>query len=153
VELEKVYPPIYPQLKVMKDAGGNEFLAVIVRGSSERPHFSGPSYVRDGMQTKVASEEQFQQLIAERSGKVREIRKWIGKEITVRRSGKGNDLLAVHVLGTTGGRLAGIILNCNSFYITLESCTRIGSLISFPLRTTEINFDHNSDCLELILTD
>ena len=46
-EIGKVYPPIYAQMKAMKDASGKEFLVVIVRGSAERPHFSGPSYIRD----------------------------------------------------------------------------------------------------------
>src|SRR6266704_104219 len=55
-EIGKVYPPIYPQMKAMKDGGGKEFLAVIVRGSENRPHFAGPSYIRDGTQTREASE-------------------------------------------------------------------------------------------------
>jgi Putative DNA-binding domain len=152
-EIDRIYPPIYPQLKVMKDDSGKEFLAVIVRGSADRPHFSGPSYVRDGMQTKEASEEQFARVIAERSSKVRELRKWLGKEVVVRRTEKVNDKLAVFVLGTTGGKLAGRITDCNNFFVTLESPTRTSSRISFPLRTIEINFDHYSNCLELILTD
>jgi len=68
-EISKVYPAIYPQMKVMKNSSGKEFLAVIVRGSANRPHFAGPSYIRDGSQTLEASEEQFEQLIAERSSR------------------------------------------------------------------------------------
>ena len=82
-EISKVYPPIYPQLKVMtKD--GKEFLAVIVRGSENRPHFAGPSYIRDGSQTSSASKEQFERLVAERNSKARKILEWLGKEITFR---------------------------------------------------------------------
>src|SRR5258706_10552958 len=46
-ELGKIYPPIYPQMKVMKNGEGKEFLAIIVRGSADRPHFAGQAYVRD----------------------------------------------------------------------------------------------------------
>ena len=47
-ELSKVYPPIYSQMKVLKDGNGKEFSSVIVRGSENRPHFAGQSYIRDG---------------------------------------------------------------------------------------------------------
>ena len=70
-------------MKVLRDGCGGEFLAVIVRGSENRPHFAGPSYIRDGTQTKEASGEQFTRLIAERSSKAREILKWRGMVVTV----------------------------------------------------------------------
>src|SRR5260370_33171576 len=44
-EVGRVYPTISPQLKVMKK-DGREFLAMIVRGSENRPHFAGQSYIR-----------------------------------------------------------------------------------------------------------
>jgi predicted HTH transcriptional regulator len=68
-ELSRVYPPVYAQMKVLRDSTGKEFLAVIVRGSQNRPHFAGPSYVRDGSQTVEASREQFEWMIAERGSK------------------------------------------------------------------------------------
>src|SRR6266700_7682873 len=39
-ELSRAYPPLYFLPKILRDAG-KEFLAVIIPGSSLRPHFTG----------------------------------------------------------------------------------------------------------------
>ncbi len=80
--LKLIYPRVYYVPKVMR-CGDSEYLVVIVYGSKDRPHFAGPSYIREGSQTKEASESQYGILIAERQSKVYELRKWIGKQITV----------------------------------------------------------------------
>ena len=54
-KLDDAYPPIYYMSKVLS-ASGRQFLAVIVPGSENRPHFAGPSYIRSGSETKVASQ-------------------------------------------------------------------------------------------------
>ena len=68
--------------RVLKE-GDQQFLAVVVPGSAARPHFAGRSYVRRGSESQEASEAQFQALIAVRSSKVYQIRKWIGREVQV----------------------------------------------------------------------
>jgi Putative DNA-binding domain len=146
-KLAVAYPAIYYLPKVLEQAG-RQFLAVIIPGSENRPHFAGQAYVRDGSKSVAASARQFETLVAERSSKVREISRWKGKKVTFHRS-MMKDLGAVHVLGTTGGRLAGTIVDCNQFYVTAESVTRPGNRISFPLEIIDISFDHNNDCLEL----
>ena len=154
-ELRKIYPPIYPQMKAMKDATGKEFLAVIVRGSVERPHFSGPAYVRDGEQTREASEPQFERLIAERSSKVREILKWHGSQITLRLP-----KVEYTIAGTSrtehGDILSAHVLACNQFCATLQ-VMRSGndsSLASIPLSKLEISFDPGgAGRLSLIVVD
>lgn len=149
-ELNRIYPPIYPQMKVMtKDK--REFLAVIVRGSENRPHFAGQAFVRDGMRSVPSSERQFESLIAERNSKVREIRKWLGRGVTVE-SPLAKNPYSAHVLGTSFGKMTGTIVECNQFYVTLESIHKKGSLISFPLGQVEISFDHQSTCLALRLS-
>jgi hypothetical protein len=125
-EIGKVYPPIYPQMKAVKDASGKEFLAVIVRGSAERPHFSGPSYIRDGTQTKEASAEQFTRLIAERSSKAREIYAMVGKSVNWQMFG-----------GQRGGADA-TVLSCNQFFVVLDGGTYKRS---FPLDWITISFE------------
>lgn len=81
-KLEDAYPPIYYMTKVLaKD--GKQFLAIIVPGSEDRPHFAGPSYIRAGSETKIASEPQFQELITQRQSKAYEILKWKDKQATV----------------------------------------------------------------------
>src|SRR3990172_6493704 len=57
------YPPIYYLPKIL-NVDGKQILAVIIPGSELRPHFSGPSYLRVGPETRKASEEQFSILIA-----------------------------------------------------------------------------------------
>lgn len=149
-KLSAAYPAIYYISRVLQ-RDGKQFLAVIVPGSEHRPHFAGQAFIRDGSRTIVSSEKQFDLLIAERSSKVREIAKWKGKEVTFHRSAM-KDLHVVFVLGTSGGKLIGRIVDCNQFYVTVESVAKDSS-VSFPLRMVEINFDHDMGCLELRLND
>jgi hypothetical protein len=147
-ELSKAYPPIYSQMKVIRDTKGKEFLAVIVRGSGNRPHFAGPSYVRDGSQTREASEEQFERLIAERNSYAREILKWRDKEITTfvpaTRSVVSGRVIRL------GGRVVATVKDCNQFYVTLERLVQAKRHVeSFPLADVEITFDNSSNRLEL----
>jgi predicted HTH transcriptional regulator len=50
-ELSNIYPPVYPTI-VVREKDGRKFVAVIVYGSPDRPHFAGKSYVRDGRRRK-----------------------------------------------------------------------------------------------------
>jgi predicted HTH transcriptional regulator len=81
-ELSNIYPPIYPTILV-REKEGKRFIAVIVYGSPERPHFAGKSYIRDGTQTKEASETNIQEFIARRNSNVAEILKWRNKAVTL----------------------------------------------------------------------
>lgn len=141
-ELSKVYPPIYPQMKVMRDTWGKEFLTVIVRGSENRPHFAGQSYIRDGTQTREASEQQFERLIAERNSKAREILKWRGKRITVKVP--SSQYMQV---GTTcwepGHTQSAFVNDCNQFYITLQvtMINEVVRTVPLPLSKVEVSFD------------
>jgi hypothetical protein len=146
-ELNKVFPPIFPQMKVMNKQG-KEFLAVIVRGSENRPHFAGPSYVRDGSQTREASEQQFERLIAERNSKAREILLWKDQIVTVRFDVPDNRGIEFFLGG--GWKQACRIVDCNQHYFTasVESTTKT---LAHPLERLGISFDHNNDRLELIL--
>src|SRR5215468_2096964 len=60
-ELSSIYPPISPTILV-REKGGKKFIAVIIYGSLETPHFAGKSYIRKGTETIEASEEQFEEL-------------------------------------------------------------------------------------------
>lgn len=126
-------------MKAMKDSGGKEFLAVIVRGSAERPHFSGPSYIRDGMQSKPASEQQFARLIAERSSKVREILKWKDQQITLLHPSSAQTPLATIPHRAVSAHL----LDCDQFFARLQ-IMQSGSnskLASIPLSQVEVSFE------------
>jgi Putative DNA-binding domain len=151
-ELSKIYPPIYPQMKVMRDANAEEFLAIIVRGSENRPHFAGPSYVRDGTQTVAASESQFKRLIAERNNKAYEVVRWKGKTITFTQP-----MRECTVQGTTtwtrDKRVSATVIDSNQHYLTLESVARKSLRASYPLRTIELNYDNARERLELLLLE
>jgi predicted HTH transcriptional regulator len=49
-EINKAYPPFYHWHRVLRDGTGNPFLAVIIPGSAQRPHFAGQEYL-----TSIAS--------------------------------------------------------------------------------------------------
>ena len=66
---------------------GVELVAVVVEASSNRPHFSGHAYIRVGSETKKASPEQFEELIASRNDKVRRLFQEKNKIVTISWSG------------------------------------------------------------------
>jgi hypothetical protein len=129
-----VYPPIYYLMKIL-EFGGKQFLAVIVPGSTDRPHFSGPSYVRRGSHTHVASEADYDNFIAVRQHKARELLQWKGKDISV-------DYMRtehVHTLGPTAGSAVWRVIDCNPFFATFATASITQSV---PLRRIEISFDN-----------
>ncbi len=76
------YPPIVPRCEVLtiKD---QSILSVVISQSNNRPHFSGPAYVRIGSESVAASDEIFHELITSRLAKPYEILRWKGKQVTV----------------------------------------------------------------------
>lgn len=113
-ELNKIYPPIAPEMLVRKDANGKEFLTVIVRGSPNRPHFAGQAYIREGSQTQVASAKQFERLIEERNTKARYILQWKGKSIAYR-----------YLKPDTCPLRVGVLTDCNQYFVVIESTNSV----------------------------
>ena len=136
-ELRKAFPPIAYECRILSTQGKN-LLAVLIPGSSERPHFAGPSFVRVGSETKIASEQQFAALLAERNSKAYEIRRWIGKDVVVERAG---------IRGQTPSRFGGRLVDCNAWFYTLEIAS--GERVSEPVDRVEISFDHKDGRLVL----
>lgn len=133
----RTYPPV-PNFPKVLVHGDRECIAVIIPGSENRPHFAGRAYVREGTQTKEASEDQFQRLIAERSGKVRKLLEWRGREIRRERPGTNPNFCRV--------------LDCNQFFLTVDFGNMDSRNVqSFPLGPIEISFDHEADCLKIII--
>lgn len=115
----------------------------MIPGSAERPHFAGLSYVRKGSETRKASEEEFDELIAKRNSKTREILKWKGRKITVRAS---EDRMGVAGLGLNkGGSHEFTVEDCNQFYVTIRN----GGKDSLSLQKVEISFDNHLNRLRL----
>jgi hypothetical protein len=63
------YPPVAFSTAVL-DVEDKAVIAVVVPSSRNRPHFSGPAFVRRGSESVAASPELFEELIASRSDKV-----------------------------------------------------------------------------------
>ena len=129
-EAEKAYPPI-PYFPRIINSEQGKFLAVVVPGSHERPHFAGPSYVREGSESPKASSEQFQTLVAERSDKAYEIRKWIGKSISVSRPEQHSE-----------GNHWCTLLDCNQFWVSVRF-VRDGAVKHWPLECVRLSFSDN----------
>ncbi|MGO9011344.1 MAG: helix-turn-helix domain-containing protein [Bryobacteraceae bacterium] len=140
---EQAYPAIYYLTRLLDD-GGKQCLAVIIPGSADRPHFAGPSYVRFGSETKVASESQFDSLIAERHSKPYEILKWKGKQITVAYMNTGHKAVVMGAIDTTDLL---IVTECNPFYITLQKVPP--QQVCVPLNRINISFDTDKNHLML----
>jgi hypothetical protein len=140
-KLAEAYPPIYYLPKVFS-VDGKQFLAVIIPGSDNRPHFAGQSYIREGSQTKGASEQQFERLVAERNSMAREILKWKGNQITVK-----VPPYQYMMGGTTcwekGYTHSAFVSDCNQFYVTLRVIMSKEDVrtVALPLSKVEVSFD------------
>jgi len=140
--MQNAYPRVAYLPKIITD-GGKQALAVIVPGSSSRPHFAGPSYVRRGSETVDASEEQLENLISSRSGKVYQISRYTGKEVTIVVC-----LVDSHQLVTRNAPIGGIVIDCNEFWVTLQS-PQGSKKDSHPLKDVDLNYDNGKQRLQL----
>ena len=146
-EMEKIYPRVAYLPRIIEQ-NGRQALAIMVFGSELRPHFGGPSYVRQGSETFEASKSQFDELIASRNSKVYQILAFKGKPVT-----------AVNRQVTTGNAVSEsvwnvppLVIDCNQFWVTLGRNLDGNGYSSFPLSRVEINFDHAYDRLRLEIT-
>jgi Putative DNA-binding domain len=138
-KLQNTYPRIPCIQRVISDQN-RQALAVIVYGSENRPHFSGPSYIRTGSESPEASREQFHELISRRNSKVSRILEYRGKVISAANLDRNG------MLSEWGGTIT--IHYCDQFYVTIGS-TVDSERHSFPLSDVEISFDDARDRLLL----
>ena len=137
-----VYPPVYTFPKELRH-GGLSCLAVIVPGSARRPHFAGQSYIRDGTQTREASEDQFAQLIAFRQGKAGKILGHLGEAVNL------YDLLPIGKDGRNQFKPRGegwVLVDCDVHFVTIGRGT---SKKTIPLEWLDLAFDHAHGRIEL----
>src|SRR2546423_2466542 len=88
---EWCYPPIKHTARVI-ELNDKHVVAVIVQASHNKPHFAGPAFIRSGSQSKKASEEVFNQLIASRISKARPLLEAMrkGERVIVLQLGRNN---------------------------------------------------------------
>lgn len=141
-----IYPPVSPTI-LSRKKDGLEFLAVVVYGSPNRPHFAGKSYRRDGTQSVDASEEHIGQFIARRSSKVSEILKWKGKRILLTLFRPEVERLR---MGPLIGEFDAFLVDCTHHYVTVTYQNGGNNWTpSFPLKRVEIGFDNGGKRLAL----
>lgn len=142
-KIQESYPVPYYWSKVL-EKDGKKFLAVIVPGSENRPHFAGPSYVRDGSKTVSASEDQFKTLLAQRNSVAYELLAWRGKTVSMWQPTTPG--ATYHP--SSGAVGDAIIVDCNQFYVTLD-IGQPSSRFSFSLEAFNIGFNYSRNRLEM----
>ena len=137
----KCYPQVKSTQRVLPH-GGEHYLAVIVPFSTDRPHFGGPAWVRDGSKTVIASAQLFDELVHSRNSKVYEILKYKGKVVPVEIVSlwRGNPLPSAPIECR--------ILECTPHYICLEN---LGSISEFsePLENVSLKWISGRRCIQL----
>ena len=156
---EKIYPPIIWRSKVYEKEG-KYCVRVEVEYDGDTPHFGGVAWVRRSSETIKASEEVFQRLIDLRSSVVRELSKWLGKEVTVY-----GDLATVPISRQEPGLPRPVIrifrhrwatpeyakiIFVNAHWVTFEK-TKSGKKVSEPLSKIMLSFDHDREQLKVIV--
>jgi len=96
-------------------------VAVIVQASHNKPHFAGPAFVRSGSESKKASEEIFNRLIASRNSKARPLLEAMrkGEKVTVFywSHGRNNRLVGAFPYPDCA------VIECTPHYVEFQSAT------------------------------
>jgi len=149
----KIYPPILWRTQVYKKED-KDCVRIEIEYDGETPHFGGIAWIRRGSATESASDEIFQRLIEFRLSKVRELAKWIGKEITLAPdigtpiNPWRNDSMFITHPRLPAGRQKAILRAVNSFWATFE----IGQHnLSEPLEKIALSWDDQHDRLEVLV--
>jgi predicted HTH transcriptional regulator len=132
-KLQNAYPPVYYTTRIVQESG-RECLAVIVPGSSLRPHFAGQAFIRDGSKSVEATSEQYETLLASRTGKAYEIQKMMETPLTVSIFQRQAGVAYVINRAISEARISKV----NQFYVTIDFGNRKQS---YPLSRVEISFD------------
>ncbi len=112
--LPRCYPPIEGFQSYALTVGGNHVVAVVVHESRNRPHFTGPAFVRVGSETVEASEAKYQELIEERNDLVWALKPWVERTISMQ-----SEYPATAGTNQWSGLNPVVLEKVNNFYVTL----------------------------------
>lgn len=138
--LEDAYPRIPYTTRVLTEGAG-DYLCVVVAGSSQRPHFSGPAFVRSGSQTINASAGQFERLITERNSKGYSILRCRGKRVSVAMLRHPD---VVRMLGRVSSQSSKEIVDCSNSTLVLRE--QHGEIQRISLDRVHVIDDPESEC-------
>lgn len=155
-ECDKIYPPILWRSSVYVKEG-KHCVQVNIEYDGETPHFGGQAWVRKGSESIIASDDIFQRLIDLRTGKVRELSKWLDKLITV--NGDPATIPAkqnAHPFFPSFVHRWNIeetarITFVNNFWVTLESIESGEKRLSEPISKLTLSFDDKKGRLKVIV--
>lgn len=156
-EADKIYPPILWK-PLIYEKNSKTCIRIEIEYDGDTPHFGGISWIRKGSETIKSSDEIFQKLIELRLSKVREIAKWIDRQVSVRmdRYSFPGSLHEYSVISHSGQRSwhergdSATIISVNAFYANLLR-ERDSRPMAEPLEKMLISFDHEANRLELIV--
>ena len=136
------YPPIKYGVEVVP-VDGKQVAVVEVGFSENRPHFSDPAYVRVGSESVIVSDRIFDELIASRQSKPREILQWKGQVVTV--IAKGKKLGDVGYLGDPRYLATHEceIVGCTQSFVQLRDIA-LGQYLNEPLENVSISRDEKT---------
>lgn len=131
------YPPIQHQAQVF-DVAGRNVVAITIPSSAQRPHFSGPAFVRRGAESVNATAAQYEDLIASRAEKCRVIQGWRDQPITILED--RYRLAQGPVQGAWRAVREGRIVSCDSHTVRLRD-TGSDAHFTLQLQQVEIGYD------------
>jgi Putative DNA-binding domain len=148
-ECDKIYPAIVWRSQVY-EKDSKYCVRVEIEYSGDTPHFGGSAWVRRGSETVKANDEVFQRLIDLRLGKVCELAKWLGKDVTVRWdfSTMPERSMHQHLIAQRWPVESTVkVVSVNNFWVTFER--QDGGQASEPLNKIVINYDNQAACLQV----
>lgn len=134
------YPPITSYTCRVLEVEGKQVLAVKVGASENRPHFTGPAYVRRGSESVAASADLFNELVACRTDKVARILRMRGGVISFQSI---NHIIgSTKVIGDRSYRESGEckVEACDAHLLRL-TIVATGQRVAEPLEHVQITYD------------
>jgi hypothetical protein len=138
------YPPINYTTELLSVAE-HTVLAVVIPPSQERPHFSGPAFIRIGTKTEVASVQLYDDLLLSRVDKARDIARYRGTTVTVwtEKHTLGHPDFKPNVDGHAA-KYPCVVENVNAHFATMRIVAD-GRTFAEPLRNIVISYDHEEN--------
>lgn len=150
-ECERIYPNIVWRSRVYEQ-DDKYCVRVEIEYSGETPHFGEAAWIRRGSESVRASDELFQKLIGLRSGMVRELSQWLGKEIIV-----GADpgttprgIIDMHNVPRWSGYMPAVVHNVNAHWVTFKIAESNG-MRSEPIEKLMLSWADERNCLLVLV--
>ena len=142
---KECYPPIRHDIEVLHEC--QNVVAVVIPPSNNRPHFSGPAFVRRGSESVSASVAVFDELIYSRNSKVAQLLRYKSESIMVQVVGLSHRLGQTRPVDDTHYQESADckITDCNAQYATFQMISS-GTNFSEPIEHITITRNEERWC-------